>query len=385
MFGQDGMGRKHGLDGLARWAERDGWAELFDEVFDRHFGDILDERDLDFEELDELIGAEQADMLWAWAFEDFSTVPRQGDGLTVIDEYLKRRGWKESVTNRRFLEALRDSAIGFWEVVEVRPRQGVTLLDLIFGEERMTLDDPALADALRQGDRFAGRVAEISGRMRVAGATLVFPASAADLLLEGLHALMQGYRAEVRDNLAKEGAAEELDDDTIDEMFLLTFAGAFFGGAWLDGVLSDVLEDDGLAAANLDGEPVLFHTLRFPLAQRAASLRLRARLDEAAGLTREGPDRWLWLREANPAPEGEQAVFGERLADGREVAGRLELKAGTLTLVVNSAARAVRGQSLIREAAGDLLGDAETTSQTLDQHLEANPAAAAHLRYGPLQ
>lgn len=379
------MGRKHGLDGLARWAERDDWAEMFDEVFDRHFGDILDDRDLDFEELDELIGAEQADMLWAWAFEDFATVPRKDDGLTVIDEYLKRRGWKESVTNRRFLEALRDSAVGFWEVVEVRPRQSVTLLDLVFGEERMTLDDPALADALRQGDRFAGRVAEISGRMRVAGATLVFPGSAADLLLDGLHALMRSYRAEVREHLARDAVAEELDDETIDEMFLLTFAGAFFGGAWLDGVLSDMLPDEGATAANLDGEPVLFHTLRFPLAQRAASLRLRARLDEAAGLTREGTDRWLWLREANPAPDGEQAVFAERLSDGREVAGRLELKAGTLTLVVNSAARAVRGQSLVREAAGDLLGDAETTSQTLEQHLEANPAAAAHLRHGPLQ
>lgn len=385
MVGQDEMARKHGLDGLARWAERDDWAQLFDEVFDRHFGDILDDRDLDFEELDDLIGAEQADLLWAWAFEDFSTVPRTQDGLTVIDEYLKRRGWKESVTNRRFLEALRDSAIGFWEVVEVGPRQGVTLLDLIFGEERVTLDDPALADALRQGDRFAGRVAEISGRMRVAGATLVFPPPMTDLLLDGLRELMQAYRAEVRENLAREEAAEELDDATIDDMFLLTFAGAFFGGAWLDGVLSDVLEDEGATAANLDGEPVLFHTLRFPLAQRAASLRLRARLDEAAGLTREGPDRWLWSKEANPEPVGEQAVFAELTDNGREVVGRLELKAGTLTLVVNSAARAVRGQSLIREAAGDLLGDAETTSQTLEQHLEANPAAAAHLRRGPLQ
>lgn len=379
------MGRKHGLDGLARWAERDDWAELFDEVFDRHFGDILDDRDLDFEELDELIGVEQADMLWAWAFEDFATVPRTQDGLTVIDDYLKRRGWKESVTNRRFLEALRDSAVGFWEVVEVRPRQSVTLLDLIFGVERMMLDDPALADALRQGDRFAGRVAEISGRMRVAGATLVFPRPMTDLLLEGLRTLMQGHRTEVRENLARDEAAEELADETIDDMFMLTFAGAFFGGAWLDGVLSDLLEDESAMATNLDGEPVLFHTLRFPLAQRAASLRLRARLDEADGLTRDGPDRWIWLKQAKPLPDGEHAVFAELLPDGLEVAGRLELKAGTLTLVVNSAARAVRGQTLLRAAAEDLLGEPETSSQTLDQHLEANPAAAAHLSQAPLQ
>jgi hypothetical protein len=377
------MSRKHGLDGLARWAERDDWVELFDEVFDRHFGDILDDRDLDFEELDELIGVEQADMLWAFAFEDFATVPRSDDGMTVVDDYLKRRGWKESVTNRRYIEALRDSSVGFWEVAEVKPRRSVTLVDLAFGAGPVVLDDPALADALRAGDRFAGRLVEISGRMRIAGATLVFPQPMTDLLLDGLRTLMEGYRAEVRGNLAKGASAEELSDATIDEMFMLTFAGAFFGGAWLDGVLSDVLEDDSATAVNLDGEPVLFHTLRFPLTQRAASLRLRARLDDAPGLTRDGPDRWLWIREAGPAPEGEQAVFSERRDDGREVAGRLELKAGTLTLVVNSAARAVRGQTLMREAAADLLGEPETTSQTLEQHLEANPGAAAHLAGGP--
>lgn len=381
------MSRRHGLDGLARWAEREEWAELFDEVFDRHFGDIFDDRDLDFEELDELIGEDQADMLWAWAFEDFATVPRTEDGLTVVDDYLKRRGWKESVTNRRYLEALRSSAVGFWEVVEVKPRRSVTLRGMIPGGEKVVLDDPALADALRDGDRFSGRVVEISGRTRIAGATLVFPPEMTDLLLEGLRSLIEGYRDEVRGNLAAGAARDELSDATIDDMFMLTFAGAFFGGAWLDGVLSDVLEDETSTAVNLDAEPILFHTLRFPLAQRAASLRLRARLDDAPALTRDGPDRWLWLKEANlsTTPDGEQAVFADLVDGGSEVAGRLELKAGTLTLVVNSAARAVRGQTLIGEVVDDLLGEPETTSQTLEQHLEANPQAAAHLVEKPPQ
>ncbi|RST86979.1 hypothetical protein EJC49_07840 [Aquibium carbonis] len=381
------MSRRHGLDGLARWAERDDWAEHFDEVFDRHFGDILDDRDLDFEELDELIGEAQADMLWAWAFEDFATRPRPDDGQTVIDDYLKRRGWKESVTNRRYLEALKSSVVGFWAVVEVQPRRSVTLRDLLGDTETVVLDDPALADALRQGDQFAARVVEISGRMRIAGATLVFPDPMTDLLLEGMQALMQNYRTEVRAAVHESDPAGELADETIDDMFMLAFAGAFFGGAWLDGVLSDLLEDETATAINLEGEPILFHTMRFALARRAASLSLRARLDDAPGLTRDGADRWLWLADAKPLPvaDGERAVFAELVEGGREVAGRLELKAGTLTLVVNSAARALRGQALIREAVEDLLGEPETTSQTLAQHLEANPQAAAHLVEGPRQ
>lgn len=370
------MSRRHGLDGLARWAERDDWAELFDEVFDRHFGDVLDEHDLDFEELDDLIGEAQADMLWAWCFEDFATVTRQADGLTVVDDYLKRRGWKESVTNRRYLEALKTSVVGFWEVIEAAPRRSVTLVERVAEAEPVVIDDAALAEALHVGDCFAGRVVEISGRMRVAGATLVFPEPMPDLLLGGLAALIESFRDEMRG-----AGAEPADraDSAVAGMFMRTLAPAFFASAWLDSVLSDLLGEEAAAAVNLDGEPVLFHTLRYPLAQRSASLRLRARLDEAAWLMRDGPDRWLWMLAARPAPEDVPAVFAERAADGREVAGRLELKAGTLTLTVNSAARAVRAQGLVRGDAGDLLAEPETSSQTLEQHIEANPAAAAHL------
>jgi hypothetical protein len=370
------MSRRHGLDGLARWAERDGWRELLDDVFDRQFGDVLDEHDLDFEELDELIGVAQADMLWAWCFEDFVTVPRQADGLTVVDDYLKRRGWKESVTNRRYLEALKSSVVGFWAVVETVPRRSVTLVDLVSDGEPVQIEDPTLAGALQVGDSFAGRVVDISGRMRVAGATLVFPEPMPDLLLAGLAALIDNYRVEMREALAESDA---MDDETLARMFMQTLAPAFFGSAWLDSVLSDLLGDEAAAAVNLDGEPVLFHTLLLPLAQRSATQRLRARLDDAPGLSREGTDRWLWMHEARPAPEGAAGVFAERAADGREVVGRLELKAGTLTLTVNSAARAVRGESLVRAAAGDLLGETETSSQTLEQYIEANPGAAMHL------
>jgi hypothetical protein len=157
------MSRKNGLEGLARWAERDDWAELFDEVFDRHFGDLLDAYDVDFEALDEIIGADNADMLWAWALEDFATLPRPEDGLTVVDDYLKRRGWKEGPTNRRMLEALRDSVVGFYEVSAVEPRRAVTLVDLVFEDAPLPIDDPVLAGAFRTGDRFAGRVVEIAG------------------------------------------------------------------------------------------------------------------------------------------------------------------------------------------------------------------------------
>lgn len=370
------MSRRQGLDGLARWANRDDWTDLLDEVFDRHFGDVLDEHDLDFDALDDLIGADAADMLWAWCFEDFATVPREADGVTVVDDYLKRRGWKESTTRRRHLEALKASVVGLYAVDGIATRRSVTLVDLLSARPPIVIEDPAVADVLRPGDRFAARLVEISGRMRVTGAMLVFPEPMPALIIGTLAALKERYREEL---LSAADAPGAIDDEAIDRSFMRELAPAFFGGAWLGSVLSEQADDETAVAINLDGEPVLFHTLSLPLTQRSAIQRLRARFDDVDGLMRDGPDRWLWTLPAGAVPQTEQMVYAAYAGDGREVAGRLELKAGTLTLTVNSAGRAVRAESLLRAAAGDLLGGTETTSQTLEQHLEANPAAVAHL------
>jgi hypothetical protein len=416
------MGRKSGLEGLVRWAEREEWAELFDEVFERHFGEMLDAYDLDFEALDDIVGAEDADLLWAWALEDFATQPRPQDGLTIVDDYLKRRGWKESATNRRHLEALRDSVVGIYAVVTVEPRRAVTLADVAFDSEPLRIEDAALADALRAGDRFAGRVTEISGRLRLIGSTLRFPASIAEELVADFQDMRDEYRrlvegdgapgtdaaddeifaaaaaeafgidadelpqtgaddaAETEDAPNEEKSAEALVEEAVDGLFVLMFAGAFFGGAWLGVALREALGPPAGSGVNRDGEPLVFHTLRLPLAQRSATLRLRARLDDCADLTPEPPDAWVWLG----APAGAPAAAGDAAfalvhASGAEELARLDLRGGFLTLVANSAERARRAEAIVTEAAGDLLGEAEVTVQSLDAYLEANPHAARRL------
>ena len=59
--------------------------------------------------LDELPD-ESVGVLRVFILEDFFTARfgEQGE-RNVIDDYLKRRGWRESVPARRYLEALRDS------------------------------------------------------------------------------------------------------------------------------------------------------------------------------------------------------------------------------------------------------------------------------------
>ncbi|WP_287123163.1 hypothetical protein [Mesorhizobium sp.] len=90
------MPTSHDLNGLMKFLSRDEWRECFEEVFDEHFGPILGDGDMEFEELAEVLGDDRVMNLWGCAFEDFLTQDFEGEPSNIVDEYLKRRGWKEN-------------------------------------------------------------------------------------------------------------------------------------------------------------------------------------------------------------------------------------------------------------------------------------------------
>ena len=88
------------LSGLIKWLAKEPWRGGFLDVLDRHIGRVLDEQGIpDFDELGGLIGSDWAMTLWGCAFEDFLTKDVDGTG-NIVDDYLKRRGWKESAGNK---------------------------------------------------------------------------------------------------------------------------------------------------------------------------------------------------------------------------------------------------------------------------------------------
>ena len=87
------------------------WHDAFLEVLDQHFGRALDEQGIpEFDQLGGLIDAHLTMTLWGCAFEDFLTRDVNGAGY-MVDEYLKRRGWKESVRNKEYIAGLKGSTM----------------------------------------------------------------------------------------------------------------------------------------------------------------------------------------------------------------------------------------------------------------------------------
>jgi hypothetical protein len=105
------MANKHILDGLIKWAMRGHWAERFEQVLEDHLMPACEETGLEVDEVAAVIGEDLfMSTVWACAFEDFLTREFEGGG-NAIDDYLKRRGWKESASIRTYLAALRNSTI----------------------------------------------------------------------------------------------------------------------------------------------------------------------------------------------------------------------------------------------------------------------------------
>ena len=184
------MGKRSETDkairNLMNWARRPEWAEEQAAVFDTHLAPVCDRIGISQEELGEDL-AEQGygGMLFGLMFEDFIS-RRLADDKNIIDDYLKRRGWRESVPGRRYLQQLRDSILSLYEVVDVAPGRHCDLRDLIRDRNTFRVHERKGTQNLVKWDRLAARVLYLNGKHIFSGGVLPFPREAAQKLLKVL-------------------------------------------------------------------------------------------------------------------------------------------------------------------------------------------------------
>lgn len=372
------MAKHNSLDGLIKWSQREEWDDLFGEVLDMHFGQVCEDHDIDFGKLPELIGHERFAALWGCAFEDFLTRPRSEESEeTIVDDYLKRRGWKEAATNRRYMEALRDSLTSLYEVSEIVPGQSILLRDLVLGGDPVRVIEHSATQSLKPWDRIGARVVQVSGQYRISGGLLLFRPEVAMTLLEEMQADMKRFRREFKKQAKASGVEDPglVGKDAADLVYLVG-AAPMFSGAWLDHALFRLLGDANPTVLNADGDALSFHTARFPFAPAATAESLRARLNDVAELVAAGDDFWNWVEAPAAGPAGKKQVkvhslvgnaVGVNLEDGSKVLGSVELQEGALVLETNSSRRAAFGSDLLKSELGSLLGKPQVTARSLDE------------------
>lgn len=346
----------HDLSRIIKFATRDDWSDALQDALGDHVGMAMQEFDLEFEEIGEIVSDHYAGVLFGCALEDLMTRRFEPDGQNLVDDYLKRRGWNEAAPTKAYLRALRDSAMSLYEVSDVVPNEGFLVRDLVRGGDPVRVNEKSGSRTLKQWDRIAVRVVPEHKAHILSGVILPFTLEASDTLLDGLR------RAEGK---RRKSTTIDIDHETLADITHL------FTTAWLFDILPKALGLHRPMIQNTDGDELMFHNVRFPLKRGTTANDIAGLLDTEPEMSRENKYFWNWLKPAGktiPLASGPgKLAFGTSTDDGRTVFGNIEIKGNTLVLSVNSANRAKTGTAALTKLLGTAVGKPLTEIETIEQ------------------
>ena len=373
------------IGAIVKWSERDDWSEQLATVFADHFGPVLDDFQMTMEEVIDVFGREGFMPLFGCALEDFTTCNFEPDERNVVNDYLKRRGWKESAPVKSYLRALQCSVMSVYEVVGTTPGSHCQLRDLIRGGEPVRVEDRQSSQDLVQWDRIAARLLEIKGKVYMSAGVLRLPFDDAAEIVGEIRQLEKELLNKVRRPLRKEGLTE-IDIKSLPAAdAILGEMAPLFTRTWLATMLERLLDPSLPEVRNVEGEPVQFCETRLPLLDLSSREQIEARLDALAELTRNSAERphWSWTAASSSAPDvdhqagSDHALTLQGFAEnGTRLLGSVRLERDALILETNSTGRAERGRDLLAAALGALVGLPLTSIQTPAQALAEGGADA---------
>jgi hypothetical protein len=378
------MAGKHSLQGLIKWLTRDPWRDRFPEVLDSHTLHACEELGLDVDDLVSTLGEDFfMSTVWACAFEDFLT-REFDDGSNIVDDYLKRRGWKETASVRSYMAALRRSVVSLYEVSDVVRDTSFRARDLLRGGEPMLISERAATRSLKQWDRIAARVVQVGPQALVSGAVLPYEHAASEEILGGLRKfgnLSKKERRELADALGQTFDEAAIADLTRAELLLALTP--MITSVWLINMM-DRANSAGVAdIRNAEGDELVICTSRYPLAAGTTGDDIRTALERCPELRRADATFWNWVGPGRlDGPSGvqkrppESLSFETWLDDGSLVLGGVELDEGTLVLSVNSRARSDLGRTLLSGTLGELIGEPLVEMETVEQLMASRNAGS---------
>ncbi len=367
------------LSGLMKWLAKDPWRGGFLDVLDRHIGKVLDEQDIpDFDELGGLIDLHWAMTLWGCAFEDFLTKHVDGAG-NIVDDYLKRRGRKESAGNKAYMAGLRDSVMSLYEVSDIQPGRSFLARDLIRGGEPVRISERSATKTLKPWDRVAMRIVDVRGKNIIGGGLLPFELEPSARLMAAIGSVENQGSTDIPafiDELGVDKNDPEVDlliGTATNKTELLRNLAPAFSLYFLEDLLDRIVNPAVLQLTNSDGEDMEFMRLVYRLAEGVTPAQVRAALNRTPDLDAASETFWNWLepkkatRKKRKASADNKLGFVTTMGDGSVVLGNIELKSNTIELSVNSETRADRGRKMLEPLLDGLVSAPLVERQTLEQ------------------
>jgi hypothetical protein len=368
-----------------KWLSRDEWRAAFDELVDRHLRAACEAAGISRDELSGALDREREVALLGCIFEDFLATDLS-DGSNIIDDYLKRRGWKESVPNKRYMTALRTSVMSLYEVSDIVRDQSFLARDLLRGGEPVRVSEKKATHALRPWDLLAARVLQVGPRLEMAGGVLPLTRELGEIVRDRFVELERQLPAEMRQDIEAGHGGAPVDQFTF-QTEILRYSAFLFIDTWVDDVLERVLHPRLPDLVNSDGDEIVLTTVRYPLKESADRETIERALAAMPGLRRADANLWSWsapaARGSGAVPKGAPAAVAS-VGDGTISMGEVEVAADSLMLKTNSPQRAQRGQALLDPLIARFVGEPVVESSRLAELMTRRPPADEGASSSPL-
>jgi len=390
------MRSAHSLGGLMKWLAKEPWRAAFEELLEHHVASVLDEYELEsFDDLGGMIDSHWLMTVWGCAFEDFLTTEVEDAG-NIVDDYLKRRGWKESAGNKSYMMGLKNSVMSLYEISDIEPGQSFLARDLIRGGEPVRVSERSATKNLKPWDRVALRIVDVRGTNVIGGGLLPFERESSEILL----AMFGGGSGEDSIDIVEfvDRLGIDRNDPALVDLLgsdptptrLLQSMAAVFSLYFLDDLLERILAPDIPDVLNSDGEELEFVQMIYPLASGVTGAQICSILNQAPNLEAASQTFWNWVEQGKKKKKKRKTEeqlgfeFVTTTETGSVVLGTIELISDRLELCVNSEGRAVRGRELLEALLDDLVGTPVTEHRTLEQAGHDPLPAALNLTSGEM-
>ena len=278
--------------------------------------------------------------LFSYTFEQFATKPRDGDGYTFIDDYLAEQPRRATRPYRQYLEAVNNTPLLLWEIVDVEPDKHISLRHYGSTDAPIQIAIDPETQQFHRWDCLAARVIQLDDTYFFSHAVLFIPIEnaiyvhrARTLMLEHLTAAIYASH--------HEGTLE----DPPEEVTLATIAKTqeilptLLFKLWIE-YLFNAMTAAPPEIKNDDDESYQPAKVRFPLNDTA---------DQIAAVLNNRPELvkinshpnlcWGWI--PDKAPETAEQLVNH--------IGEITLRKKALELRVDSRERAIRGEQWLRD------------------------------------
>lgn len=299
-----------------------------------------------------------------YLLESVFTLHWQDEPMSMLEEYLKQRGWRETPHARQYLRALCQSTVGLYEVVDFKKGEYIDVKEYSYDEIQRVYDKSG-SQSVAKWNWFVARVLPVGKRKIFSGSVLLLTADKVDDIQNEL----ERYRDIIFEELKEENktkTSEKLSTDTMKQLANIQTSAQMQDNifvVWASQAYISLTQGRP-RIRNKDDELFKDLTLKFPITSNKTGNNHKdiiTKLNNAQFLDCvEKKKRWAWINcDKNNIP-----------VTGTTLLGEFSLQAKAVKLTVNSDGRAEKGKVYLKQLLGETIGEPLIMENNIDKQLE---------------